>query len=156
MRTITIICVWNKWKRWNWGYRTFDWIFINLSLSFVITRITQSHVIYIVEKQKKTSFSGNILFWIRDVMFFFPLNNNDLCWPLTYHNLSLRSVMKKKKLYMHKLMELDWHIIFEIGRKISVGLTARGVGGNGNLDFIHEEYNNYLHTNKWKGRKLGI
>ena len=64
--------------------------------------------------------------------------------------------MKKKKLYMHKLMELDWHIIFEIGRKISVGLMARGVGGNGNLDFIHEEYNNYLHTNKWKGRKLGI
>lgn len=37
---------------------------------------------------------------------------------------------------------------FEIGRKISVGLMARGVGGNGNLDFIHEEYNNYLHTNK--------
>ena len=63
---------------------------------------------------------------------------------------------EKKKLYMHKLMELDWHIIFEIGRKISVGLMARGVGGNGNLDFIHEEYNNYLHTNKWKGRKLGI
>lgn len=33
---------------------------------------------------------------------------------------------------------------------------ARGVGGIGNLDIIHEEYNNHLHTNEWKGWKLGI
>lgn len=45
---------------------------------------------------------------------------------------------------------------YEIGEKISVGLMARGVGGIGNLDFIHEEYNNCLHTNEWKGWKLGI
>lgn len=81
-------------------------------------------------------------------MFFFPLNNNDLCWPLTYHNLSLRSVMKKKKIIYAQVDGARLTYNFEIGRKISVGLTARGVGGNGNLDFIHEEYNNYLHTNK--------
>lgn len=55
--------------------------------------------------------------------------------------------MKKNIIYA-QVDEAGLTYNFEIGRKISVGLMARGVGGIGNLDFIHEEYNNCLHTNK--------